>query len=279
MNGEKVQNVEQLKILGVIFDKSHRFSAHHSETLRKLKRRNYALSQLATTQWGASQGSTRCLYRGYIESRVSYGLATTFQSGRRNQLKAIGRELNKSMRIITGLNKSTKTPLLYEAAGLDDLENIWKKSTILLLDRALRVQNSDFNKYCSQKPQQGHSQIMKTAMRLAEEANGGGKREELPANKGNQVIKTHLSRVFVDLCTKECEEDVKKFRAENGAEIEIWSDGSAADSGGASAHLVLSNDQVLEKWGEKRDGKACSYIAEMKAICTAARNTEKSIPN
>ena len=73
LNGNPVPVVEEVKFLGIIFDRKLSFLSHLRYLKNKCAKALNLLRVVAHTSWGAHQQTLLHLYRSLIQSKLDYG--------------------------------------------------------------------------------------------------------------------------------------------------------------------------------------------------------------
>ena len=76
INGEAIDQVDNMKLLGVVFDNHRRFSSHVSNTIRKVYPSMYAL--LTLKRHGVSDAGSVMFYTTIIRSVLLYACPVWF---------------------------------------------------------------------------------------------------------------------------------------------------------------------------------------------------------
>jgi len=74
LNGSPIPVVEEVKFLGIIFDKKLSFLSHLRYLKNKCTKALNLLCVVAHTSWGADQQTLSHLYRSLVRSKLDYGL-------------------------------------------------------------------------------------------------------------------------------------------------------------------------------------------------------------
>lgn len=106
LNGDVVTFTDEVKFLGVTFDKTLTFSSHIKSVIAKCNKRYNLLKCLSGTSWGASKETLLITYRGLIRSILDYAsyIYTNISAKNRELLERIQ---NKSLRLICGATPKT----------------------------------------------------------------------------------------------------------------------------------------------------------------------------
>ena len=139
---EKVQFVANHKILGLIIDDKLQFNVHCRNLVENVRKRMLGINFLAGRRWGPSPRSIRACFRGYVESKIRYGLLVYYKTAPKNSLKALQNVSSDGARKITGLHHTTGNLMARHIADIPSLDEMYDLYATLEVDRAMRVENS-----------------------------------------------------------------------------------------------------------------------------------------
>ena len=88
LDGTPIPVVEEIKFLGVIFDKKLTFIPHIKKLKAKCRKALNLLRVVAHTDWGADRKVLLHLYRTIVRSKLDYG-STVYGSARESYLKTL----------------------------------------------------------------------------------------------------------------------------------------------------------------------------------------------
>lgn len=122
--------VDNIKILGLIFDKKLTFKTHISQVKSDCSKRLNLLKVLSGTKWGCDKNSLLLLYRSLIRSKLDYG-SMIYASAKSNLLKAL-ESLdpihNQGIRLSLGAFRSSPVLSMLSEAGEPPLS--YRRSTL-----------------------------------------------------------------------------------------------------------------------------------------------------
>ena len=109
-NKTKLDKSTHTKYLGVTLDKSLNYKQHIRNTKMKVATRNYLLTKLATSKWGANPSTIRTTVLALSYSTAEYAAPVWARSA---HAKNLDPELNQVCRSVTGCLKLTNVEDLY----------------------------------------------------------------------------------------------------------------------------------------------------------------------
>jgi hypothetical protein len=92
---------DEVKFLGVIFDKKLNFKPHIANLKKKCLKALNVIKVVSSTKWGADRETLLCLYRALVRSRLDYG-SIVFGSARQSYLLSLEPVANKALRLCLG---------------------------------------------------------------------------------------------------------------------------------------------------------------------------------
>ena len=114
-NKTELENTTHPKYLGVTLDSSLGYKQHIQNTKMKVATRNYLLTKLATSKWGANLNIIRTTALALSYSTAEYAVPVWARSAYPKNLDA---ELNQACRSVTGCLEPTNVEDLYLLLGI-----------------------------------------------------------------------------------------------------------------------------------------------------------------
>ncbi|XP_072162117.1 uncharacterized protein, partial [Bemisia tabaci] len=106
MGGTKLEFVESIRFLGLIFDRKLTWKEHILALESKCKQRMNIMKYLAHTSWGADKPTLLKIYRSFIRSKLDYG-SILYGSANRSLLKKLDSIHNSCIRLATGAYRTS----------------------------------------------------------------------------------------------------------------------------------------------------------------------------
>ena len=101
MNSSPIEQVTQMKYLGIILDQKFKFQEHIKYAAERCTKLIYNLSRAARLQWGIKQEAIATIYKGAILPLLSYGAPVWIEAMKhyhnRQKLKRVQRLINLRM--------------------------------------------------------------------------------------------------------------------------------------------------------------------------------------
>ena len=116
LNGTPIPVVEQVKFLGLIFDKKLSFVPHLLYLRKKCMKALNLLRVVAHTTWGTDEKTLLHLYRALIRSKLDYG-AVVYGSARKSYLRMLEPIQNQALRICLGAFRTSPVTSLHAEAN------------------------------------------------------------------------------------------------------------------------------------------------------------------
>ncbi|GBN73656.1 RNA-directed DNA polymerase from mobile element jockey [Araneus ventricosus] len=110
--GEIITFVNEIKFLGVIFDKKLTFLPHVKQLRKKSEIALNILKVLSTTAWGADRDSMLKIYRATVLSKLDYG-CTIYGSARKSVLQKLDPVHHIALRLCSGAFRTSPVKSLY----------------------------------------------------------------------------------------------------------------------------------------------------------------------
>ena len=111
LNGIPIPVVEEVKFLGIIFDKKLSFLPHLRYLKNKCTKALNLLRVVANTSWGADQQTLLHLYRSLVRSKLDYG-SIVYGSARGSYLQILDPVQNHALRLCLGANRTSPSSSL-----------------------------------------------------------------------------------------------------------------------------------------------------------------------
>ena len=73
LNNNRLEQVNEMKYLGIYFDKKLNFHKHIEHTTEKSKKIIYMLGRIAKLNWGLGHKSLKTIYEGALVPPMTYG--------------------------------------------------------------------------------------------------------------------------------------------------------------------------------------------------------------
>ena len=118
VDGCGVQPQQQLKLLGVTFDRLLHFGGHAAEVRRKVMPRIAQLRKMTGRTWGLREQQLRAVANGYIRGAAEYAAAAWLPAASCSHVEVMERITRETARAITGCPRSTPSAPLVAEAGL-----------------------------------------------------------------------------------------------------------------------------------------------------------------
>ena len=126
---------EEVKFLGMIYDRILSFKPHIEYVRRKCQKAMNLLKVLSGVEWGADREILLTIYKAYIQSRLDYG-SIVYNSACKSYLDRLNPVQNQALRICLGAFRTSPTVSLHVEANVPPL-NLRRKK--LSLQYAIRV--------------------------------------------------------------------------------------------------------------------------------------------
>ena len=116
--GTPVPGTDQLKLLGVTFDRLLHFGAHCRSLRRKVTPRIAQLRKLTGRSWGLREPQLRTVANGYVRGALEYAAAAWLPAASSSHAELVDRELRAAARVVTGCPLSTPSHAVLAEAGI-----------------------------------------------------------------------------------------------------------------------------------------------------------------
>ena len=285
MNGEQIPYNKTPKFLGITFDRELTFKSHMENIAKKCKSRVSIMKALSGTDWGCQREELRMIYLTYIRSCIDYCGAAWLPALSATNVNKLESIQNCAARVISGCTRgSYGNAVLHEA----DLLPISEKATehaAIAVEKYKRLPDSNPTMKSAKSPiglrklssvtswrEKGNEMIQGTLLKNAE-------REPIlippipPWCEPKNVIFKDCLDEFVkksDPPDKIKNAWKKTYNSLPKPDLEVWTDGSAANSveNGGSGIFIVEQNKTTELF--KPAGKlTSSFKAELVAVHTA----------
>ncbi|GBN87906.1 hypothetical protein AVEN_192328-1 [Araneus ventricosus] len=112
LDGHSIQLLNEIRFLGVVFDKKSTFLPHVISLRKKCERSLNILRVLSTTAWGADRPSMMRIYMAIILSKIDYG-CVIYGSSRKTVLQRLDPVHHTALRICSGAFRTSPVKSLY----------------------------------------------------------------------------------------------------------------------------------------------------------------------
>jgi hypothetical protein len=116
--GQPIKEQNELKLLGVTFDKRLSFLTHCSEKAKKATMRVNLLKRLSGQTWGANQRTLLCFYKQYVRPVLDTGSVNTADA-MKGPLALLQRVQNSALRTVLRAPYRTRISKLHKLARID----------------------------------------------------------------------------------------------------------------------------------------------------------------
>ncbi|GBN66475.1 hypothetical protein AVEN_156343-1, partial [Araneus ventricosus] len=110
--GEDIKFVNEIRFLGIIFDKKLSFLPHVKQLRKKCESALNILKVLSTTTWGADRLSMLKIYNATVLSKLEYG-CTIYGSARKSVLQKLDPVHHTALRLCSGAFRTSPVKSLY----------------------------------------------------------------------------------------------------------------------------------------------------------------------
>ena len=139
LGDQVLEQVTDVKILGVIFDTQLTFRAHIMKTKQKVEKRIGAMKALAGTRWGCREQTLRKLYKTFIQPVALYGSSTFMNFARPTNREELDKTAAAAARVITGCPVDTRKAVLMAEAELRPITLLAEEQAAVLREKILRL--------------------------------------------------------------------------------------------------------------------------------------------
>ncbi|GBM51565.1 hypothetical protein AVEN_145921-1, partial [Araneus ventricosus] len=112
LNSEIIPFMNEIRFLGVVFDKKLSFLPHVKQLRKKCEKSLNILKVLSTTAWGADRVSMLKIYKAMILSKLDYGY-TIYGSARKSVLQKLDPVHHTALRLCSGAFRTSPVKRLY----------------------------------------------------------------------------------------------------------------------------------------------------------------------
>ncbi|KAG8284048.1 hypothetical protein J6590_108227 [Homalodisca vitripennis] len=116
LKGQRITPCEEIKFLGLTFDRRLTWISHLKNLKSKCLKRLNLIRALSGTTWGADRTCMLRFYKAFIRSCLDYG-CQVYGSARPNALKMLDSIHNSSLRLATGALRSSPVISIYAETG------------------------------------------------------------------------------------------------------------------------------------------------------------------
>jgi ribonuclease HI len=110
--GVTINMLNEVKFLGVVFDRKLTFLPHILYTRKKCEKALNIIKVLSSTSWGADRGSLLKIYKSIILSRLDYG-SEVYGSARKSVLNRLNTVHHSGLRLCSGAFRTSPVESLY----------------------------------------------------------------------------------------------------------------------------------------------------------------------
>lgn len=130
INGKSITKVDNLKILGLIFQKNFSFNNHVNYVCNKLSKDIQVIKVLSSSRYGVRQDILRSIIVALSISKVRYCLEIYGHTNKHNK-KKINTKLNHLKRLMLNAFVSTPITTLDVLSGIDNIHDLILKTNLL----------------------------------------------------------------------------------------------------------------------------------------------------
>ena len=150
MNGKIIQYVDNIRYLGVIFDKTLTWKSHIENLKAACMKKLILLKSVSKKSWGADRKTLKMLYISLIQSKLNYA-SFVYDTAADCHLKKLDRIQYEGIRICTGALRCTRTDFLEAEANIMPLKYQRKLIGLNYFVRAISISKHSsrqlFNEY------------------------------------------------------------------------------------------------------------------------------------
>jgi ribonuclease HI len=110
--GKAIDVCDEVKFLGIIFDKKLTFKPHIMHLRKKCERSLNILRVLSNTSWGADRNCLLRIYKSLIRSKLDYG-SVVYGSARKSNLQKLNAIHHSALRLCIGAFRTSPVESLY----------------------------------------------------------------------------------------------------------------------------------------------------------------------
>lgn len=143
----EIRKVEEMKLLGVIVDKRMTFASHVTRAISKANDVTRRLKPLLKRGSGLSQTNRIWIYKIFMRSVLTYGIAI-WHAANRNNLRRIQIAQNKTMRYVLDLRphpityRQVPNRSVHDLAGIEYVGEFARRLTLLFYERMIDHPNA-----------------------------------------------------------------------------------------------------------------------------------------
>ena len=119
--GQQLPVEEQVKFLGLFFDKKLNFTPHIKYMKDKCRKALQLLRVISSKDWGGDRTTLLRIYRSHIRSKLDYG-CIVYGSARRSYLAVLDLIANQGLRLCSGAYRTSPIKSLQVETGEPSLE-------------------------------------------------------------------------------------------------------------------------------------------------------------
>jgi hypothetical protein len=115
LNNRRLEQVKEMKYLGICFDNRLNFNKHKEHTTEKSRKMIYMIGRTAKLNWGLGHKSLKTIYEGALAPIMTYG-APVWEEAIKNQ--TLLRKMQSTQRLIDIKITKTHRTISYDASCL-----------------------------------------------------------------------------------------------------------------------------------------------------------------
>lgn len=281
MYGNPIEQVQQLKILGLTIQSNYLFNQHINLLKLKLVKDLNILKMMSTVKYSINQDTMRKIIIALVVSKIRYCIEIYGYTSKENQNK-INVMINHFKRLLLKSFCSTPISTLTIQSGIPDFETIKKKSTLLRYSNQNEITkvNEIENKTRKNEIINGLEEMLLYSQDENDVLEFTRIEKEITFISPQRVINPS---VFTNIFKKK-KEDIeptsvypilKDFLNEKGINVEVYTDGSKTVLG--TAYAVSSN--CLEPSSIKIHPESSVFTSEARAVLAAVSCINQHITN
>ena len=277
LEGSILPYEEDIKYLGVVFDKKLTFTQHINEVACNVKLRLNILKVVSNFNWGADRTTLLRMYQALCLSKIEYG-CQVYGSACKTTLQKLDIVHNMALRICTGAYRTSPVESLYVDSGIPPLFIRREELGLRYMSRVLTSKLNPNYKYVKQPTDRAPNRPRlpkPLEVRLANSASEVGLLPpavaEVSPSKFPPWVRTGLSICPVrDNKKISSDAQLKASFLDHSDEhvdsFSIYTDGSKTSAGVGCS--VVSHDTVIKK---KLPVSSSVFTAELMAVLSALR--------
>ena len=265
LNGAKLNRVNKVKYLGVIFSEKLQWKAHLTYVADKAIRILFKLSSIVNRIWGLSGKYLKILYLGAIEPILLHGCPVWASAiPRKTLMKSLTRVQRIACRYITRNNRKTHLLDNLMLSGIPPIEYRAKELSLRWWAGAI----SDPDNPCKDAIDQlelhnrkgSHFSSIQQLEAWFTQLGINRKEVEVEHSKMKTKLKCPTPEAIF------CEPNVSDKHLINDMNFIYFTDGSKSDDGVGAAYTKWNKDGIVSSWGTSLDNNCSIYKAELLAI-------------